>query len=256
MYDKIIEKLNKIEQKENVRIIYAAESGSRAWGFASDDSDYDVRFIYIRNPEFYLKLEKTSDVIEILPDKVFDINGWDIKKALILLHKSNPTLFEWANSPVIYRCTSEWEELKSIINRYFNSKAGIYHYLNMAKGNYRAYFVGKQTVSLKKYFYVLRPILAYKWILEHNTPPPMLFTELAESELEENMKPIVYDLLKYKINSHERTKTQPVQVLNEYIEYNFENIQRQINTISKYQLKGYEELNRLFLSFAGNRIFA
>lgn len=102
MRDLIIQKLKEIEQNENIRILHAVESGSRAWGFPSPDSDYDVRFIYIRSPEFYLKLEKTRDVIELPINDMLDINGWDLNKALRLLHSSNPTLFEWMSSPVIY----------------------------------------------------------------------------------------------------------------------------------------------------------
>ena len=103
----IEQKLLDIEKKENVRILYAVESGSRAWGFASPDSDYDVRFIYIRNKEDYLKLNEPNDFIEWQLDEVFDISGWDIKKALQLLYKSNPTLFEWINSPIVYKETKE-----------------------------------------------------------------------------------------------------------------------------------------------------
>ena len=102
MKDIILRELKKIEAQENVKIIMAIESGSRAWGFASPDSDYDVRFIYVRKEEDYLKLEKTRDVIEWKLDDVLDINGWDIKKALQLLHNSNPTVFEWCASPIVY----------------------------------------------------------------------------------------------------------------------------------------------------------
>lgn len=106
---KIIEtKLKEIEKKENVRIIYAVESGSRAWGFASPDSDYDVRFIYVRPKDYYLRLDKTKDVIEWQLDETFDINGWDLQKALRLLHGSNPTLFEWNNSSTQYKTIEDW----------------------------------------------------------------------------------------------------------------------------------------------------
>lgn len=94
MRKRILEELQKIEQIHNVKIIMAIESGSRAWGFASSDSDYDVRFIYVRKKEDYLKLEGMRDVIEWKLDEVLDINGWNIRKALQLLHKSNPTIFE------------------------------------------------------------------------------------------------------------------------------------------------------------------
>lgn len=104
--------LREIEEKENVKILHCVESGSRAWGFASPDSDYDVRFIYVRPKEFYLRLDKTRDVIEWQLDDTLDINGWDISKALSLLYKSNPTLFEWNSSPIVYKTTQEWEPIR------------------------------------------------------------------------------------------------------------------------------------------------
>lgn len=107
MQNVIEEQLKEIEEKENVKIIYCVESGSRAWGFASPDSDYDVRFIYVRNKEDYLKLNKNRDVIEWRLDDVLDINGWDIQKALRLLYKSNPTLIEWSMSPIVYKTTPQ-----------------------------------------------------------------------------------------------------------------------------------------------------
>ena len=120
MRDIITAKLAEIEQHENVRIIYAVESGSRAWGFASPDSDYDVRFIYVHSKEFYLKLEKTRDVIEWQLDETLDINGWDLQKTLRLLHKSNPTVFEWNQSPIVYKITPEWNTIRSKFNDYFS----------------------------------------------------------------------------------------------------------------------------------------
>ncbi len=105
MRKKIKEQLRRIEDAENIKILLAVESGSRAWGFASPDSDYDVRFVYIRSLEDYLRLDATRDVIELPIDDVLDINGWDLQKTLRLLHKSNPTLFEWFSSPIVYKKT-------------------------------------------------------------------------------------------------------------------------------------------------------
>ena len=156
METRIRAKLSEIEAREQVRILHAVESGSRAWGFASPDSDYDVRFVYVREPEFYLRLNKTRDVIEWQLDDTLDINGWDLSKALQLLHKSNPTLFEWNSSPIVYHTTTEWEKIAAIIERYFVAKSGLYHYLSTAKSNYREHLKG-ETVKYKKYFYVLRP---------------------------------------------------------------------------------------------------
>ena len=103
MEDMIRKKVKESEKKENVSIIMAVESGSRAWGFASPDSDYDVRFVYVRQLEDYLRLEKTKDTIEWQLDDVLDISGWDLKKALQLMHDSNPSIFEWCASPVVYQ---------------------------------------------------------------------------------------------------------------------------------------------------------
>lgn len=112
MIDLIQNKIKEIEQEENVEVILAVESGSRAWGFESVDSDYDVRFIYIRKKEDYLKLNPPRDVIEWQLDEVLDINGWDLSKTLKLLYKSNPTVFEWLSSPIIYKKTKKAERLK------------------------------------------------------------------------------------------------------------------------------------------------
>ena len=101
MRDTILAKLDEIEKRENIRILHCIESGSRAWGFASPDSDYDVRFLYIHPKDFYLRLDTTRDVIEWLLDDTLASTGWDVKKALTLLHKSNPTLFEWNSSPIV-----------------------------------------------------------------------------------------------------------------------------------------------------------
>ncbi|MDR1183364.1 MAG: nucleotidyltransferase domain-containing protein, partial [Coriobacteriales bacterium] len=114
MRDTIQNELLEIEETERVRIIYCAESGSRAWGFASADSDYDVRFIYIRELCDYLRLDTARDVIEWQNDGVLDINGWDVQKALRLLHNSNPTFYEWGNSPIVYRETPEWDAVKVV----------------------------------------------------------------------------------------------------------------------------------------------
>ena len=164
MKDTIQKELAQIEQTQNVRILLAVESGSRAWGFASPDSDYDVRFIYVRPKDAYLRLQKHRDVIELPINDALDINGWDLTKTLRLLHKSNPTLFEWGASPIVYLETDFAARFKSVMGRYFSSKRGLYHYIHMAAGNYREYIKGDM-IKAKKYFYVLRPVLACFLIL-------------------------------------------------------------------------------------------
>lgn len=131
MKELIQEKLREIEQREECRILLAVESGSRAWGFASPDSDYDVRFIYVRPEKAYLRLDRTRDVIEVPINGELDINGWDIDKTLRLLHKSNPTVFEWFSSPIIYQTSSFADQFRPIMQKYFSSKAGLWHYLHL-----------------------------------------------------------------------------------------------------------------------------
>lgn len=247
MFETIQSKLKEIEEHEQVKILYAVESGSRAWGFASPDSDYDVRFIYVRPAEYYLKLEKTHDVIEWQLDETLDINGWDLQKALRLLHSSNPTFFEWYNSPIVYRTTSEWEELKPMIHHYFSPKAGLYHYLNMATSNYREY-LKQETVRLKKYFYVIRPILACKWILDKKSAPPILFADLASAELESELQPVIADLLDRKIHAPEIECAPKIEVLNAYIDQQLKTLKIQTDTMEREQGIDYEELNQAFLS--------
>ncbi len=250
MKDEIIKQLANLEKAENITILHAVESGSRAWGFESPDSDYDVRFIYIREKSFYFRLDKTRDVIELPIDDLLDINGWDLDKTLRLLHNSNPTLFEWCNSPIIYKTTSYFTKIKSIINEYFKSKSGLYHYLHMANGNYREYLKG-DIVRAKKYFYVIRPILACRWILGYNCPPPMLFSDLCESVLCDELKPAITELLDIKINLPEIGEIPKIQILNDYIENSLIELQAKIDSLEEEDIKDYDELNSLFLEAIG-----
>ncbi|CAM4013464.1 nucleotidyltransferase domain-containing protein [Paenibacillus alkaliterrae] len=181
LHPEILQELHKIEQEEQVRIFYACESGSRAWGFPSKDSDYDVRFIYVRQVDWYLSIFDKRDVIERPVSELLDINGWDLRKALNLFRKSNPPLLEWLQSPIPYYTKySVAEQIRRISPLTFSPKSCMYHYLNMAKGNYRDYLQGEQ-VKIKKYFYVLRPILACGWIETYNTMPPIEFDRLVEA---------------------------------------------------------------------------
>lgn len=242
----IPQKLREIEARENVRIIHCVESGSRAWGFASPDSDYDVRFIYIRPPAYYLRLDRTRDVIEWQLDDTLDINGWDLQKALRLLHSSNPTLFEWDRSPIVYQTTPAWAELSAAADRFFRKKACLYHYLSTAKKNCRE-FLGGDTVKLKKYFYALRPILACRWILEKQTPPPVPFSALAEAFLDEALVPTVNELVRLKSETPELGLGPRIDLLNEYLDASIAEMDRLLSALPADEPVGWQELNGLFL---------
>ena len=247
MKELIQEKLREIEQREKCRILLAVESGSRAWGFASPDSDYDVRFIYVRPKKAYLRLDRARDVIEVPINDELDINGWDIDKTLRLLHKSNPTVFEWFSSPIIYQTSAFADQFRPIMQKYFSSKAGLWHYLHMAEGNYRDYLRGEM-VRAKKYFYVLRPILACKWILEKGTPQPMLFSDLVKSELPDDLSETVYQLLDLKMNSPEIKEIPRIDQLNRYLDAGIVSVKKQIEKLPKTPVRNWNELNKLFFS--------
>ena len=244
----ILSKLREIEENEDVRILLAVESGSRAWGFFSPDSDYDVRFIYVRKKADYLRLEKTRDVIELPLDEVLDVNGWDLQKTLRLLYKSNPTLFEWFSSPIVYMETEFADVFRSIMQKYFSTKRSLYHYISMAEGNYREYLKGDM-VKAKKYFYVLRPVLACRWILDEGTPPPMLFSDLMDAELPIELLPDVQRLLDLKINSPEVKEIPQIDRINKYLDSSIGEIKSMLQSMDETNMADWNELNSLFQQY-------
>ena len=246
MRKKIKEQLRRIEDAENIKILLAVESGSRAWGFASPDSDYDVRFVYIRSLEDYLRLDAIRDVIELPIDDVLDINGWDLQKTLRLLHKSNPTLFEWFSSPIVYKKTEFSDKFRDLMMHYFSSKKTMYHYVSMAEGNYREYLKG-DLVKAKKYFYALRPVLACQWILDRGTPPPMLFSELLKTELPVELIDVVNQLLELKMNSPEIKLIKRITEINEYLDESIPRIKSAVRLLDDSYTPNWSELNQLFL---------
>ncbi|WP_374347222.1 nucleotidyltransferase domain-containing protein [Chitinimonas sp.] len=185
IHARVLAELDAIEHRHQVRVLFACESGSRGWGFASPDSDYDVRFIYVHQPEWYLRVEAQRDVIEVPISDELDICGWELRKALQLMRRSNPTLFEWLDSPVVYREDAPLAaRLRALAPDFFSERKGRWHYLAMAKNNFRGYLQG-ETVRLKKYLYVLRPLLAARWIDAGRGMPPMRFADLADAMVDE-----------------------------------------------------------------------
>ena len=181
----VLDRIDAVEQEYAVRIVYACESGSRAWGFASTDSDYDVRFVYVNRPEWYISVEPRRDVIELPIEGDLDINGWDLKKALGLLRKSNPPLLEWLDSPIVYReVTPVASWMREIVQTYYSSKACWHHYVHMAEGNFRNYLKGDQVLR-KKYLYVLRPIVAILWIERDLGVVPTLFQTVVDAVVDD-----------------------------------------------------------------------
>jgi predicted nucleotidyltransferase len=246
MTDTILENLATIERQHNVRILFAVESGSRAWGFASRDSDYDVRFIYLHPVEWYLSIREKRDVIECPISGDLDISGWDLRKALTLFRKSNPPLLEWLGSPIVYLDRyGVAGRLREMMATSFSPRRCIHHYLHMAQGNYREYLKGEM-VRIKKYFYVLRPILACLWIERHRIPPPTEFARLyTDANLRPSLTSEIDRLLQRKIAGDELAKEAKIVMINDFLEQQIEYFSSCINGMATNEVEE-EQLDDLF----------
>jgi uncharacterized protein len=234
----IIKSLKTIEEDYNVKILYACESGSRAWQFPSKDSDYDVRFIYVHKKEDYLTIDPIGigskrDVIELPINNLLDITGWELTKALRLFRKSNPPLMEWLRSGIVYYTAfSTIEQMQELTNSIFAPNSCLHHYLNMANNNFREYLQGEE-VKIKKYFYVLRPVLAAGWIEKYNEFPPLEFSMLLNDIIPEgHLKNEINTLLKRKLAGEELDKEPKIQVISHFLNEEIERLREYAKTLT------------------------
>lgn len=221
IHTEILNRIKVAEQEHQVKVLFAIESGSRAWGFASPNSDYDVRFVYVHPRDWYLtiNLEDKRDVIEYPIVDEIDINGWDLRKALQLLWRSNPSIVEWLHSPIVYIDDGIFaQQARALLPDSYSTVKGSHHYLSMAKGNFRSY-LKDEMVPLKKYFYVLRPLLAIKWLEKYQTPAPIEFDRLRELLADQpSVNEEVSRLLEQKKQALEKQLIPQVKALNEFVE--------------------------------------
>ncbi|WP_042148850.1 nucleotidyltransferase domain-containing protein [Paucisalibacillus sp. EB02] len=262
MKEKILNSLRQIEQTYQVIILYACEAGSRAWGLASEISDYDIRFIYAYPTETYLSIDpigigKNRDVIENIttsPNK-FDINGWELTKSLRLFRKSNPSLLEWLHSPIVYdQAFSPIPQMKKLFPSVFNQKACILHYINMALGNYEK-ILKEEKHNIKTIINIFRPLLAAKWIEQYGNFPPLNFQQLVdtliqESETKENLHLIInqkltieiskqidyHTMLQYSYDEIEQIKNHALS-----LETNTMDITEKLNTVFRHTLSELDD---------------
>lgn len=215
----IQQRLTAAEIEHDVKVLYACESGSRAWGFASPDSDYDVRFIYVHQRDWYLSfdVDRRRDVIEYPIVDDIDIGGWDIRKALYLFTRTNGALLEWLASPIVYRDFGQSaERLRTLAPDAHSGLALRYHYSHMARGNAGDH-LSKQQVKLKKYFYILRPLLAIRYIEAGLGLPPVRFQKLVDAVAPEGIRHTIADLIDLKKVTPELGAGDAIPVLNDFI---------------------------------------
>ena len=219
--EEILARIRKAEDEHDVRVLLAVESGSRAWGFASPDSDFDARFIYVNRPDWYLSvgLEEQRDVIEYDIVDDIDLNGWDLRKALRLFWRSNPAFVEWIQSPIVYVEAGRLAaQVRALLPRVYSCTSGVHHYHSMARTNYRGYLRADQ-VPLKKYFYVLRPLLAVRWLEKYQTPAPIEFDRLLHLiEADAALLRDIQRLLARKRATPELGLAAPIPGINAFIE--------------------------------------
>ncbi|MFM7429016.1 MAG: DNA polymerase beta superfamily protein [Flammeovirgaceae bacterium] len=246
MNEIIQQKFSSLQKDNEVNILYVCESGSRAWGFASPDSDYDVRFIYVHPKDFYLGIDEQRDVIELPINEVLDINGWELRKALRLLRKSNAPVFEWLQSPIIYQADAVFQsDVQQLMKEYFSPRSMLHHYLSMA-GNVIKNELSSDEVKLKKYFYALRPLLASCWIVDRKEIPPMEFGKL-RILLDSSLNTLVDELLTQKAQVNEKFLIQPIPELQHWLTEQLQYCEQQVP--DALPQSNVQPLNELFRKF-------
>ena len=245
----VVAELERMERAEDVRVLLAVESGSRAWGFASPDSDFDVRFVYVRPVEHYLRLEPARDVLVWRVDEVLDVDGWDADKALRLLRGSNPSLFEWLASPIVYAEDPAFAVVRELAAECFSPVASAHHYLSMGR-NHLAALAG-ETVRLKKCLYTMRAILAARWVVAERAPAPMLLRDLVDAGLEESMRGLAAELLEAKTAGGERGELPRIAALNAWAAGALAQVTGALADVEPPTPVPWERLDEAFLALVG-----
>lgn len=245
MRERITEKLKDIERDQDVTILYSCESGSRAWQFASPDSDYDVRFIYIRKAADYLSISEKDEQLSFPIVDELDIYGWDIRKLLRLMRRSNVTPFEWMQSSTIYRDNPEFvTALSELAGNYFDARANACHYLGIVRtmtgGN-----MDELNVTVKSLFYILRSLLSAMWNIERREIAPLTIYRLMEL-LPDSLQMETEALIALKATLPEKQEIKASPALKQYIQTAFMVCEEKISSL-KRQSFAVDGLDAFFL---------
>lgn len=247
-------RLTAIAAEHDVKILYACESGSRAWGFPSPDSDFDVRFVYVYPANWYLSLEEDRDVIDLpiedTPVGLLDIGGWDLRKTLRLLSKSNPVIWEWLQSPICYQNNLDLRGYRNILDPFFSPILACHHYLSICRNTMNQACVGP-SVKIKKYFYMLRPLLAAAWIERYHSIPPMeldLLLPLLDDQPE--IKNAIIRLQERKQHIDEQVPITRIDMIDGYLMNEVARLQKAAKILPA-GAGNKASLNRLFQQYLG-----
>lgn len=205
MKAKINQYIQRLEAERNIKILLACETGSRAWGFPSPDSDYDIRVIYMHEKDWYISLHPKRDHFNLMfEDNMLDITGWDLRKSLNLLYRSNAALLERIQSPMVYCADEKFrEEITEIADDFYAPIAVMYHYLSLTKKMMDG-MEEAESIKLKKLFYALRSALVCKWILTSQERPPISIFKLMDGlNLAESMRQRILNLIAIKTEMDE-----------------------------------------------------
>jgi len=250
---KILQTLSSIESKHDVKILHAVESGSRAWGFHSPNSDYDVRFFYVHKRDWYLSLYPERDVIELPIDETYDVSGWDLKKTLHLALKSNAVVMEWLKSPIIYKTETEFtEQLNVFCAKSFNEKSLMHHYINLGTRQIDQTWRTSKTSQVKKYFYMLRPAMALRWLKQNNgivCAPMDIQTLMQQSDVPKAVISCTQELIKKKKTLPEKAEIDRIHDLDVFMMKEYEDAQERVRKLSETKSTNIDAANDLFRSW-------
>lgn len=249
MKQQILAELAVCGQTEDVRILFSIEAGSRSWGLASETCDYDVRFVYVRPKSDYLRLENVRDTIECKLDRELDIVGWDVRKFLCFMRSSNPTVYEWLDSTIVYCEDERFRAVRDVAPQCFNSVAHAYHYLEMATKNVR--YLQTEKATLKRYLYAVRALLACRWSTQRQEPIPMDFDALKDALLDAELVPLVNRIAKEKRRGLGKDRCEPIPELDAWILDQEKHLRSSIATLQAPTKVPWQMLDDVFLHLVG-----
>lgn len=246
MYPLVAKRLEAIEKEQGIRVLFAAEAGSRAAGTQWESSDFDVRFLYLRPREEYLRLDPLPDTLEYPLEEGWDLCGWDLRKALQQIHKGSPQLFEWLYSPVVYRDRDFSRRFAPLMAQWFQPRSAAQHYLGRLKTPMK-YIPRDEALVVKHWLYAVQFALSARWVMQRRTPPPVSYRELAQALLPGQHAAAVEQLLTWKTSGRLSLEMPPDEALKQWLDQQALELPGKIKALPADPQRSWDELTRFFL---------